>query len=176
MNVIKCSCLICKSIITTSNLTKHYKSKSCLSGSKLLKLPKLNNCPHCNLELNTLPGKTGSANHIRWCTQNPLHKSYISSASERITNLCTGKKLSATHINKIKQAHVNGNYSNAASKTAIIRKLNPFKHTLETRKKISISALASNHQRVCKALTFTLIKSEEHLSLIPRGKIFLLLD
>lgn len=69
---IKVCCLNCKSEITLLNFSKHYLSKSCLSGYKFSTLPKKQydslNCKYCN-KLH----KNGNSliNHERFCHYNP---------------------------------------------------------------------------------------------------------
>lgn len=64
-----CSCVICKSTITSSNLSKHHKSKQCLSGGKFtIKFKDVDKCLYCGIsKLN----KNSLAQHIVRCKDNP---------------------------------------------------------------------------------------------------------
>jgi hypothetical protein len=73
---------------------------------------------------------------------------------------------------KLCQLHKDGRYLEAQSKTAAKRTLNGFyKHTEYTKRIMSIAALNSNHQRVCKNTHGYTDKKVELLDLIQLGRM-----
>jgi hypothetical protein len=62
---IYCSCIICKSQLATSQISKHYNSKLCLSGGKYTPLKE---CPHCSLSKEKII--SNFANHVKLCDLN----------------------------------------------------------------------------------------------------------
>lgn len=147
MTKIKCSCVNCQSIVTTSNIGKHFKSKTCLTGG-ITRNNSNGNCPYCDLDISSM-NFSSKGNHVRWCLENPKREQYISDYITRMNNSPSVKEARAAGIS---MAHTRGAYAGSAKKSVATRKLNGTnKHTAESKLKISKAARASNHQRVCKS-------------------------
>jgi len=72
-----CSCVICKSNVATSQLSKHYGSKLCLSGGKYV--PMLE-CPYCSKTKDDMI--EDFANHVKYCDLNPNRNFYKNSGGK----------------------------------------------------------------------------------------------
>lgn len=143
---IQVSCIICKKQTTTNNLNKHYKSKGCLNTN----LPIIDGCcPYCYEDISKL-NSTSKANHCRWCIENPKRSSYI----EKLKSINFIYKSNIDYkaiAYKISTLHASGVYKDAPLKMYNTKVKNgTLNHTEEAKQKISIAALKSNHQRVCK--------------------------
>lgn len=133
------SCILCRSVVSVNNISKHYGSKLCQQGRKFTN--QANQCPHCNTDL---PEKKTRANHIRWCHSNPSRLKYSNNLDFARSNITTESK--AKRSLSIRQLHKNGTYKHIDRSYMKGRK-----HTTETKQKISEQALKSNHQRKCKS-------------------------
>lgn len=149
-----CSCLVCKTQTTTNNLNKHYLSKTCVTITINTNLKVVDGkCPYCNIFINHLKPQQ-RANHCRWCVENPKHGVYKEAASVRLKN---NKRPSSIKLDyeeigkKISQRHKEGAYLNSPRKRYDTKVRNgTLKPSDDTKKKMSVSAGNSKHQRVCK--------------------------
>jgi hypothetical protein len=145
-NKILCSCISCKKEISTNNLNKHYKSKSCLCPSTNKKV--INGvCPYCYRDISEL-NSSSKANHCRWCIKNPKRSSYIEKL--KLTNR---SKIDYNLIaSKISILHSEGVYKDVPLKAYNTKVKNgTLKLSTQAKINMSIAALKSNHQRVCKS-------------------------
>lgn len=123
------SCLNCRIVTTTCNISKHQEGKNCKS-----KHPGSSCCycdqPYENFEM--LPHL-----HRRYCTSNPKRQDYLDALNSPEAKKKRGKSIS--------KAHADGKYEKLKP---LLRELNIGK-TLseETKKKISEAALKSKHKR-----------------------------
>lgn len=144
---LKCSCVLCKSEVSISNLSNHYNSKQCQDGGKQVTIAS-KTCKHC---LVAFPDSSNSvfANHVRWCINNPKRDTYT--GRSRTEQLRTPEALVARRAG-ISEAHRTGKYVNShAKRMATRRKNGTLTHTAETRSKLCEIARMSKHQRVCKS-------------------------
>ena len=150
---IKCSCVVCKKVITCSNIKNHHKSASCLyrkeTGRDLQEVVNYSNCPYCAVEVQSMP-KSVKANHIRWCEENPKHTQYLSTLS-----ICRNRSQTTEAIAKKSQgvsaAHKRGVYKGSAKKAVQTKiKKGNLKHTPESIERCRQAAIKSHHQRKCK--------------------------
>jgi|LakMenEpi03Aug12_release.lakeMendotaPanAssembly.Ray.scaffolds.fasta_scaffold222882_1 hypothetical protein len=155
-------CLKCKSTVTSINFSKHYDSKLCNGGGKF-KIENLINCKYCDLSFVGFSA-TKKASHSRWCEFNPRSKIDKENLAKR-KNLYPIKDKDSWK-NSISDAHKRGCYSNSTEKGLQTKIKNGTLYpTEETKKKISIAAQNSEHQRVCK-------KSHKFVDKIGREFIF----
>ena len=130
------SCLLCKSEVSLSGFTKHYNSKQCQSGKGIFKFSKLNNCPHCDLDISTT---RDSANHIRWCDLNPTRGNGIMNNPNRGKQFQTQECYEKRAIG-ISNAHTSGKYLDAPTKAYKTKEINgTLNHTEQSKAKLSIA-------------------------------------
>lgn len=104
-------------------------------------------CKHCKNEFNNYTCSQ-KANHTRWCLENPKRSTYGKNVSQLNTKEAIEKR-----SKKIKQAHLEGKYTEAYSKTIETKKnAGKFTHTEETKKLLSEKALASKHRRLIRSI------------------------
>lgn len=142
-----CSCLLCKNELSAAVLDKHYNHTRCKKG-KLYRPSITNSCEYCQLSFNTM-NTSQKANHSRWCNLNPKSAEY--KATNNGSQLQT-KTVIIKRTISIKKAHTDGKYTGSQAKSIATRRKNgAITHTSVTKLKMSVSALASNHQRVCRS-------------------------
>lgn len=148
-NMITCSCISCKRVISTSNIEKHYKSKSCTNN--IGPFVKLTCCKYCSLSFESL-STSERANHSQWCNKNPKR-------TERSHNLQHARdKRTQESFKKqamgVSKAHKDGRYVGSAEKAVVTKRKNGTVPTKENSPEwynnVCESARKSQHQRVCK--------------------------
>lgn len=102
---------------------------------------KLTNCKYCNINFENLtPSET--ANHSRWCKLNPNAKK----SRDNLAHARSFVKYTDVMRDKISTAHKNGKYDYSKLKGR------HFKHTEDSKRKISVAALKSKHRRLLKSV------------------------
>lgn len=133
-------CPKCQSAIKNCNFKKH--TNSCNGSYKPFQ--KLTHCPHCLIPLDEIV-TAHRANHVRWCTNNPIRDEYISSLRERSSSNL-GYKQSEQTRKKISDAWKQGKYDH-------INHSHPgWNHTLETKEHLRNKALQSPHRRLVRSI------------------------
>lgn len=107
-------------------------------------------CKHCNV-LFDLSNKTSGwmANHSRWCESNPKSKEYRKDMSRRSIEAQKNMSIESRRRQSegVKAAHKRGVYNNVARNSFLGKT-----HTEETKEKIKLKALSSNHRRLKKKM------------------------
>lgn len=113
----KCSCILCKSILSIVNINKHFNSKSCKKGgikplfNKIYNIESLN-CEFCKKKFTT---SNALKNHILRCKENPNHikinnfqnrTGYKHSEQTKLKISLAGKNRPKECIEKIRQANL----------------------------------------------------------------------
>lgn len=108
-------------------------------------------CPYCNKEI-TVEKSQNIANHKRWCKCNPKRKIY----EQHLKNLhesFRGKKAWNNGLTTETCESIRSGRQKIHERYKSGQLIHPFKgkhHTEKTKKKMSESALKSEHQRICK--------------------------
>ena len=134
------TCIKCNTKIRNCNFKKH--AARC-DGSGVLVHVNLTNCPHCDLDLNTVLSNAG---HVKWCKNNPRLAEYVAAnnCKQMQTNLAVSKRQTG-----LVRAHADGKYK----ESYLARKGRPGKpHTVETKELIRQKALASPHRRLVRSI------------------------
>ena len=106
-------------------------------------------CKHCQKSFNIENESKGfMANHSRWCHENPKRKQYSEDLVSRAKSTAYTKDVNEKRNASISELHKNGNYSHIDRGASMRGK----KHSEESKKKMSIGSLASNHRRLRKGV------------------------
>ena len=163
----KICCLKCHSELSVNMFGRHYDTKQCRSGGKHSDSYSTDGvCKHCKSSYEELGVANSSSliqNHVRWCKDNPKRNEYRTTSYRATSN---GKQLQTPEaIEKrakgISNAHKSGKYNKLYLNNSI--RMRTFKHSDESKEKISKAASASTHQRVCK---------RTHVYTDKRGRVF----
>jgi len=153
----KDKCSKCGNLISACNLSKH--EKSCRGVYK--PFAKLDKCKHCGISLLEL-SNSAKGNHVLWCDENPNIISQKQDFSKRKIDW-TGKKASSEMVvaisNGVRKAWADGKYKDA------VRPIHGTPHTEESKQKIRIKALASNHRRLQRFTRLYVTKSGKEILL-----------
>lgn len=114
-------------------------SKWCKGVGPLPTFVKLNNCPHCGIDMPT----NNRANHVRWCDHNPKRSEYVQTMDCSQMHTPIARKKQSIAISK---AHADGKYND--------RPINNrgWNHSPESIDLIRNKALASGHRRLVRSI------------------------
>ena len=108
-----------------------------------MKYKPLTSCPYCKEELQD---SKKSANHIRWCKDNPSREKYKEKLAINRKNAHNPEAIQQ-RVESLKKAHADGKYKNLDYSWNKGRK-----HSAETKETLRKKALASKHRRLVRSV------------------------